>query len=273
MKSNGNLYCNYRIAVPVDYENVFSHFYYAENKSDEIITKRMLPPYQTILIFNFGTNVLLHFKQKTQIEIHKCLIFGTIKKAFDYSLPPRSKILIANFKDDAFNRFFGKTLLAENSLLNPDELLNENCFTALWDDLSKISNVNQQVNYFLKFCRPYLRQRNSIVEQLTNFKEQSLNPIKIIASANNQSERNIQINQKKYFGYSDKEINRYHRFLKAVKYIENISSKTSKEDWFTIINECGYYDQSQLINDFKYYIDLSPTKYLKFLQDICNSSN
>lgn len=273
MKSSSNLYCNYRIAVPEDYKNVFSHFYYAENKSDEIVTKRMLPSYQSILIFNFGANVLLHFKQNTLIEVNKYLIFGTIKKAFNYSLPAQSKLLIANFKDDAFYRFFGQALLAENSPVNPDELLNENCFTSLWNELNGISNVSQQVNYFLKFCRPYLQQRNSIVEQLANFKEHSLNPIKIFASVNNQSERNIQLNQKKYFGYSDKEINRYQRFLKAVKYIENITLKASKDDWFTIINECGYYDQSHLIHDFKHYTDLSPTKYLKYLQDICNSSN
>ena len=273
MPSSNETYNNFRIAVPTDYEDVFSHFYFAENLSDKTVVKTLFPSYQTILIFNFGTKALLHSKQNMQIEIDKCLVLGTIKKAFDYSLPPQSKILVANFKDDAFYRFFGNALLAENLPINPDELLNENCFTALWYELGKISNVNQQVNYILEFCKPYLRQRNTIAEQLTNFKEQSLNPIKAIASDNNQSERNIQINHKKHFGYSAKEINRYQRFLKAVEYIETIASKASKEDWFTIINECGYYDQSQLINDFKHYINLSPTKYLKFQQDICNPSN
>lgn len=273
MPSSNETYNNFRIAVPTDYEDVFSHFYFAENLSDKTVIKTLFPSYQTILIFNFGTKALLHSKQNTQIEIDKCLVLGTIKRAFDYSLPPQSKILVANFKDDAFYRFFGNALLAENLPINPDELLNENCFTALWYELGKISNVNQQVNYILGFCKPYLRQRNTIAEQLTNFKEQSLNPIKAIASDNNQSERNIQINYKKHFGYSAKEINRYQRFLKAIEYIETIASKASKEDWFTIINECGYYDQSQLINDFKHYINLSPTKYLKFQQDICNPSN
>ncbi|MFT3902575.1 MAG: AraC family transcriptional regulator [Niabella sp.] len=266
-------YDNFRIAVPTDYENVFSHFYFAENQSSETITKTLLPSYQTILIFNFGTKALLHSKQNTQIEIDKCFVLGTIKKAFAYSLPPQSKILVANFKDDAFFRFFGNALLTENLPVNPDELLDENCFTALWYELNKIDSVNEKVNYILEFCKPYLRERNAIAEQLTNFKEQSLNPIKTIASDTRQSERNIQINHKKHFGYSAKEINRYQRFLKAVEMIENIASKSSKDDWFTIISECGYYDQSQLINDFKHYLNLSPTKYLKFQRDICNPVN
>ena len=92
----------------------------------------------------------------------------------------------------------------------------------------------------------------------------------ISASQHHQSERNIQTIHKKHLGYSAKELNHYQRFLRAIELIQDIASKSSKIDWFKIINECGYYDQSQLIHDFKNYINLSPTKYLKFQQDICN---
>ncbi|MDN3596841.1 helix-turn-helix domain-containing protein [Zunongwangia endophytica] len=270
MKQNGETYNNFRIAVPTEFKNIFSHFYCAENKSNETITKTLLPSYQTIFIFNFGTKALFNSKQNTQIEMDKCLVLGTIRKAFQYSLPPQSKILVANFKDDAFYRFFGNISLANHSPIHPDELLDENCFTSLWYELEKNDNAEGQVNYILEFCKSYLQPRDKIAEQLINFKGQSLNPIKAIAIDNEQTKRNIQIKQKKYFGYSVKEINRYKRFLKAIEYIENIASKASKEDWFTIINNCGYYDQSQLIKDFKHYLNLSPTKYLKFQQDICN---
>lgn len=270
MQKTDDAYHNFRIAVSEEYQDIFSHFYYAENSTTNTVTRTLLPSYQTILIFGFGTNSLLHSRQNTLIEVEKCLVLGPIKKAFDYSLPPQSKILVANFKDDAFYRFFGATPFAENLPVNPDELLNENCFTALWYELDKIANVNQQVNYILEFCKPYLRQRNAIVEQLAKFKNQSLDTIKAVADSVNQSERNVQINHKKHFGYSAKEINRYQRFLKTIAYLEKIASKASKEDWFTIINECGYYDQSQLIHDFKHYINLSPTKYLRFQQEICN---
>lgn len=48
-----------------------------------------------------------------------------------------------------------------------------------------------------------------------------------------------------------------------------MASTSKKIDWFEIINKCGYYDQSQLIHDFKHYLNISPTKYVKFQQDIC----
>jgi AraC-like DNA-binding protein len=122
----------------------------------------------------------------------------------------------------------------------------------------------------LDFCKPYLQQRNPIAEQIASFDGDNQSPIKAISAENNLSERAVQLNHKKYLGYSAKEISRYQRFLKAIQLIQTIATDTSKIDWFEIISECGYYDQSQLIHDFKHYLNLSPSKYLKFQQDICN---
>ena len=269
MTESENKYTNFRIAVPTDYEDVFSHFYFAENKTSDIITKTLLPSFQTILIFTFGAKSILHSKLDTELAIDKCLVLGPIKQAFDYSLPPNSQILVANFKDDAFYRFFGNSSIAEHLPINPDDLLDENCFTTLWIELNKRNDINLRVSCILEYCKPYLRPRNVIAEKLANFTDETLNPIKSVASQQNQSERNIQLNHKKYLGYSAKEISRYQRFLKAIELIQNIASTSPEIDWFDIINECGYYDQSQLIHDFKHYINISPTKYLKFQQDIC----
>jgi hypothetical protein len=60
-------YNHFRIAFQADYENVFSHFYFAQNLSDETITKLLFPFYQTILIFNLGRKVSLTSRQNTQI--------------------------------------------------------------------------------------------------------------------------------------------------------------------------------------------------------------
>jgi AraC-like DNA-binding protein len=270
MIENSPEYNNFRIIVPKEFEEVFTHFYFAENKTSETITKTLLPSYQTILIFNFGEKPFLHSKQNTRNTIDKYLMIGPIKQAFEYSLPPNTEILTVNFKDDAFYRFFGNAAIAENVPMNPEDLVNEDCFSILWHELSKINDVNDKVNHILKFSESYLVNRNEISKQLANFKEQSLNPIKYVASQNSQTERNMQLHQKKHFGYSAKEYNRYERFLKTIELIQNLTSTTSKIDWFDIVENCGYYDQSQLIKDFKYYINLSPTKYLKFQQDICN---
>lgn len=268
-----DLYNDFRIPVPTGFEKVFSHFYFAGNTSDQTITKTLLPSYQTIFVFSFGSNVLLESTQNTQLTVDKCLVLGTIKRAFTYSLPPGSSILVAALKDDAFYRFFGSSPATENLPIDPCGLVDGNCFTALWYELNKIDNPDEQVRYILEFCRPYLREQSGVAQQLLDYGEGSLSPIKTVATHNSQSERSIQIKQKKYFGYSVKELSRYRRFLKAIKLIEDMASKGAKEDWFRIIHECGYYDQSQLIGDFKHYINLSPTRYLKFQKEICNPNH
>ncbi|TCD03193.1 helix-turn-helix domain-containing protein [Pedobacter psychroterrae] len=270
MKENTFGYNTFRIPVSPAYQEVFSHFYFAENKSSEIITKTLLPSYQTILIFSFGAVPSLKSGQNTLIDVENCLMLGPIKHAFEYTLPAGAEILTVNFKDDAFYRFFGNAAIAEHVPINPDELLNEDCFTVLWHELNKLDRIEDRVNHILKFSDPYLIYRPKVAEQLANFSQQALNPIKAVADQNNQTERNIQLNHKKHFGYSAKELGRYQRFLKAIDLIQTLAKNASKIDWFEIISECGYYDQSQLIHDFKHYINLSPAKYLKFQQDICN---
>jgi AraC-like DNA-binding protein len=264
-------YNSYRIAVPSPFEEVFSHFYFARNNSGKAITQTLLPSYQTIMVFSFGSSAFFKTQHNDEVAIGKCFVAGPIKQAFDYTLPPEAEILVANFKDDAFFRFFGNAAITQNIAVNPDDLLNENCFTLLWSELRKITDNEDRINHLLDFCKPYIRNRNQIADQIAGFDNSNLSPVKEISEKNQLSERAVQLKHKKYFGYSAKEINRYQRFLKAIQLIQAIaSSNNAKMDWFEVIDECGYYDQSQLIHDFKHYLNLSPSKYLKFQQCICN---
>lgn len=264
------LYNQLRISVPTEFESIFSHFYFAENNSDQPITKTLLPTFQTILLFCFGESASMKTKENTIISVDKCITFGPIRHSFEYTLPPKTSILVANFKDDAFYRFFGKAMMSNHFAIHPDKFLTENCFTDLWYELSQINSTQEQVNHILNFSKPYVQDQDSTSQLLSNFKDENLNPIKAIAEKTNQTERNVQLKQKEKFGYSSKEINRYNRFLKAINIIEKEIENQNKVEWFTIINECNYYDQSQLIHDFKHFLNISPSQYLKFQQDICN---
>ncbi|SOE23403.1 AraC-type DNA-binding protein [Spirosomataceae bacterium TFI 002] len=253
-----------RIAVPEAFGTIFTHFYHAENKSTQAITRTLLPNFQMIMVFIFGTPVQLISENNSQINIDKCIVLGPVKKAFEYTLPIGSEMLVANFKDDAFYRFFGKVTLSDKLPTNPDELLEQNCFTHLWH-LVKNANHSDRVNLILDFCSPYLKSSETAFK---HFKEDYtvFNPIKAIAQETNQSERTIQLNHKKYFGFTAKEKVRYQRFIQA---IELLQTPTQETNWFDIIDACGYYDQSQLIHDFKHFIGHTPVQYLKFQKEIC----
>ena len=262
-------YNGYRITVPTEFDEIFSHFYFAENKSKDPIIQTLLPTFQSMMVFSFGAPLALITKEKEEISMGKCLILGPIKQAFTYVLPSGGKMLVVNFKDDAFFRFFGTASLMEHQ--HPDDLLNDNCFTMLWTNLNKIDSINDKVTHLLDFSRPYIKNRHSLTEQIIALGNTAISPVKEISNKQKLSERAVQMNLKKHLGYSSREIGRYMRFLKAVELVQQLASDHNPVNWFEVIEECGYYDQSQLIHDFKYYLDLSPSKYLKFQHGICNS--
>ncbi|REC61007.1 AraC family transcriptional regulator [Chryseobacterium pennae] len=272
MKSDNQTYHHYRLPVPKEFETVFSHFYFAENNSTGPITKTLLPSFQTIMVFNFGTKARLVSSAQSEIEVDKCIVLGPIKSAFEYTLTPGAQILVANFKDDAFYRFFGQAFLSDHLPIHPDEAMEENCFTYLWHQLNDIPNISDKVDCILDFCRPYLKLQDSTSALLANFKDDTLNPIKSIAEETGQTERNVQLMHKKHFGYSAKEVSRYKRFVKAIRQIEQVLLSSKNVDWFEVVDQCGYYDQSQLIHDFKHFINLSPKHFVRFQQDICQAS-
>ncbi|KFF24655.1 helix-turn-helix domain-containing protein [Chryseobacterium vrystaatense] len=265
-------YHQLKISVPQEFESVFTHFYFAENSSSASVTKTLLPSYQTIMLFCFGKNAFMTTLENTVAEVNKCVVLGPVRQSFDYTLPPGSSILVANFKDDAFYRFFGKAMISAKGT-HPDELLQDNCFTELWHQISEFASPQEKTRYILEFCRPYLQDQDETSRLLSNFDSTALNPVKAIAEKKRQSERNIQLKQKEQFGYSSKELARYSRFLKAITLIEKEQENSKKIEWFTVIDECGYYDQSQLIHDFKHFINMSPSQYVKFQKDICRSGS
>lgn len=271
MEENEQGYINFSISVPEEFQNVFSHFYFASNTTDQPITKTLYPSFQTIMIFNFGTKAFLISRLDTKLTMDKCLLLGPIKQAFEYTLPVGSEILAANFKDDAFYRFFGNVPLSDHLPFNPDHLLDENCFTHLWHELEKVNDVTEKVTSVLEFCRAYLKPSESNFEPISNFGDENnvQNPVKAIARETNRSERSVQLDYKKFFRYSAKEVQRYNRFLEATELIQTMVTQDIKPDWFEIIGRCGYYDQSQLIHDFRHFINLTPKQYVKFQHDIC----
>lgn len=265
-------YHQLKISVPQEFESVFTHFYFAENSSSGSVTKTLLPSYQTIMLFCFGKNAFMTTLENTVVEVNKCVVLGPVRQAFDYTLPAGSSILVANFKDDAFYRFFGKAMISSRGT-HPDELLQDNCFTELWHQICNCASPQEKTAHILEFCRPYLQNQDETSRLLSTFDNISLNPVKIIAEQTGQSERNIQLKQKEQFGYSSKELARYSRFLKAITIIEKELESGNKIEWFAVIDQCGYYDQSQLIHDFKHFITMSPSQYVKFQKDICRSGS
>lgn len=266
MESNEQELISLTHSVPAEFASVFSHFYTAANTTDEAVTRTLLPSFQTILIFSLGTAPTMQTMDSDLLTVDKCVVLGPVRRAFQYTLPPGSEILVVNFRDDAFYRFFGQVMATGSAPVNPDALMEENCFTALWQLMKNLDGTEARIQAILEFARPYMRERSLVPSLLIRQLESADDAVKVVAGQTGLTRRSIQLEHKKVFGYSNKELARYSRFLKAV---ELTSGLTGKADWFGIIDLCGYYDQSHLIADFRHFLGLSPTQFLRFQLQVC----
>jgi AraC-like DNA-binding protein len=264
-------YISRRLPVPPEWDEVFSHFYYAANRSGKPVKKKLLPTFQTILVFSFGPAAQLLPGEATPVSVEKSMVIGPIKKSLQYVLPSGNEILVANLKADTFYRFFARSLRSrQDMMLHPDELLEKHCFSDLWQELAEIPSVEKKMEKILAFSADYLRKREAASEELLQATDDAaINSVKQIAGKIEKSERTVQLNYKKYLGYSEKELNRYKRFQETIFFINNTYKPGHEIDWFEVIHHGGYYDQSHLIHDFNYYIGISPKQYLKLQEEMC----
>jgi AraC-like DNA-binding protein len=266
MRDHNENYCERRIDVPSEFGDIITYFYSALNISGSDIRKTLVPSFQTIMVFSFGSAV--SFKAGgDSLVLDQCLVLGPIKQPIEYTLPAASDMLVINFKDDAFYRFFGPALMSGLVAAHPDQLLQQNCFSQLWFRL-KDETAEVRAALILDFCRPYLKCREISFQDISTEASdyRLVNPVKAVAQKTGQSERNVQLNHKKYLGYTAKEKGRHERFMKAMLLLQ---SPGEKVDWLEIVETCGYYDQSQLIHDFNHYLNLSPGRYIKFQAEVC----
>lgn len=265
-------YITGHIAVPEEWDEVFDPFYYAANYQQEAVRKKLSPTFQTILIFNFGAPGVFYLSPDEPLTVEKSMVIGPIKLSHDYVLYPGTDLLIANFKLDAFYRFFGRHLQSYTDFMqHPDELLGDHCFSNLWQELKRLPDMQQRVNRLLDFSAAYLLERDKGSEDIVAGSDPDgvISPIKEIAGKQGQSERSIQLKYKKYLGYSAKEISRYQRYKKALAWLQERAAQGGDIDWFEMIHEFGYYDQSHLIHDFNHFLGVSPAQFLKLQSSIC----
>ena len=258
---NGNRY-----TVPAEWDAVFTHFYHGENTGKSEITKILLPDFKPLLVFNFGSP--MQIVGETEHVITDVAVTSPLKKVVQYSMSPGSSLLVANFKDDAFYRFFGIAMPAGHLFIHPDKLIGSKCFSLLHGQLKSFTEPEAKINYLLNYAKAFIADSTGLFTDTSE--PEYFNPIKVIAQKSGLSERSIQLQYKKQLGYSAKELTRFARFQKVLSSPCLHLPKGEKVNWFDVIETFGYYDQSHLIADFKYYVGLSPLNYLKLQQEFCN---
>lgn len=258
------------IDVGAPLNEVVKHLYCIRTPENfDTLVQRLSPNLEMMLVFNFGKPVRISFGdgifQEQRME--KMAVIGPLRKMLNYEVFPDTSLIAVVFNADGFYRLFQLPVDSLNgeTVVDPDELLGISGFRQLWEELDKLTGLEQKVDLLKEYGRLFIQNTEDASVPLLNgigyFQRESVQPVRAIAMDSDLSERTIQLRFKKYLGYSPKELLRFIRFKKVINQI--LQNKNNQVDWYCLIDEFGYHDQSHLIKDFHHYLGTTPQKFVK----------
>jgi AraC-like DNA-binding protein len=260
----------FHINMEAPLNEVIAHIYCIQTPQDfEKTDQHLSPNLEMMLIFNFGKPVNVSFadEQHTGLKIHKAAIIGPLRKMLNYELLPESNLLVIVFNADGFYRLFQVPMngLGEEMVTDADKLLQTTGFLDLWTRMNDVSSQTGKIELLKVYVTAYIKEAESastpLLHSIPYFNNPSMQPVRAIAMDSDLSERTIQLRFKKYLGYSPKELLRFLRFKQVIHSILN--KENTEVDWYGLIEEFGYHDQSHLIKDFHHYLGTTPQKFVK----------
>lgn len=241
-----------RFEVHEKLSGVLSHFYAITTPREGVY--HLSPSLEMMVVFNFGAPVSFSFDDRDILDhtIERIGILGPLRRMMNYELKTDFDLLILNFVYDGFYR-----------------LLSEAAHTArldeIWNRLAPLPGPVERVaaltDYLLAVISPVEEAAKPLLENVDEIHNPAVNPVKVMADKASVTERTVQMRFKKYTGYSPKELLRFLRFKQVMAFI--LARPKGKIDWFDLIVQYGYHDQSHLIKDFKYYTGVTPKQFIR----------
>lgn len=230
---------------------IVKHFYALQTPADlSTQIARLSPNYEMLLLFNFGEPFKISFATAPPSQlVEKIAILGPIKKMLNYEVKGGTDFIATIFNLDGFYRTH-----------QPEHSYND-----LWDTLKGITALPDRIEVLSEYILSVMQASEEGSLPLLNgvpyFNDPSIQPAKAIAADADLLERTVQLRFKKYVGYSPKELLRFLRFKQVINSLEQ--NPAPEIDWFGLIHDFGYHDQSHLIKDFQHFLGTSPQTFIK----------
>ena len=232
-----------------------------ENKAEEPVRTVILPDNSIVLAFQSGAPVyeLISGKPTVLPRVHIC---GQLTQKKEYLREPGSKSTLIKFQPwqvglliNGLHEFTDQNIelnsLAnsklEERLLN-DEILADNIGSLLSDIVNNYKNIDKSILNALLIIKKTKGQIK--VEELAY---QVCN-----------SKRNFERKFREAIGLTPK------KYITNARFRHSVSLLLSDEDLTGISYDCGYYDQSHFIHDFKSITGVAPESYPSLIRPIEN---
>jgi len=227
---------------------------------------RLIPSNHVSLFINTGNPITVYpnCNKKKPVIIHQGWLKCLHERPYGIELGEYTRSLSIRFKPCAA---YSLTLQPMNLLSNkiiPSEELKISKFSNLYDEFASITDtdkIEKLVNdYLVTHLKPEIFDRPKVSKALQIMQDlKSEVRLPFLAKEVGVSTKHLNSLFNKYLGLSPKKFGCIMRFNELVPQIAN----RKYDDWMSVVENFGYYDQSHFIRDFKKFTGLTPTEFIK----------
>jgi AraC-like DNA-binding protein len=263
------------VYIPASPLNQFiDHFYYYTGFNPEHSVDRFLPDGEVQIIFDLTDYPKYIYDNQTLKEIQSCQnVWFSGFRTEPITIPSgkESEMVIVQFKKGKAFPFLSEPMQHLTNLVVDAELVLKTEILNIREGLLEAATPMQKFKELEKklvHCYRSQLRGNPFVEFGIQKILEAPNQCSIreISGKAGYSQKHIIKLFKENVGVTPKEFLKVIRFQKAVQQVE----QQAVVDWSTIAFDCGFYDQSHFIADFKTFSGFTPTEYVRQKGDFLN---
>lgn len=264
-----------KIRIPTHPLSQFiDHFFYYSGYNPEHSVDRFLPDGEVQIIFDLTDYPKFIYDNETLKEIQSCQnVWFSGFRTEPITIPSgkESEMLIVQFKKGKAFPFLIEPMQNLTNFVVDAELVISLKILNIRERLLEASTPFEKFQVLEKhLLKVYLKRlkENPFVDFAVSTIVATPNQcsIKTISDKVGYSQKHIIKLFKEHVGVAPKEFLKVIRFQKAIQQIENRVSV----DWSQIAFDCGFYDQSHFIADFKHFSGFTPSEYMQQRGDFLN---
>ena len=228
---------------------------------DKVYHQRIVPNGFIELIFYYH-DLPEYLRRKSTIK-SKAVLSGQQDEYYDIAVSGNMQLFSIIFKPQSARLFFG---IPASELYNqsiPAEYIFKDAIDKITEKLNQSKDVQSKVQIVEAFLlKQIVRNRDFQLNRITDSVGEinvakGIKNIETLASRACLSRKQFERTFSDFVGIAPKKFLRVIRFQHAI-YKQQIKSIESLSQ---LAHECGYYDQSHMINDFKRLTGLTPNQY------------
>ncbi len=257
------IFTPYQAAEPIA-PYIEAIFHYKDFVPDHSI-ERVVPTGHVFIIFELDGIERHTFDNETlrpNANYTRAWICGMHRNYFSISAHENSEMFVIQFKPHGSYPFLHVAADMLNELIVPaHEVIDDSLYT-LRDAMRQTDDTAEKFSaaehWLLSRFDPEKLPPVELLDFIQHLQEEPVDSLNALIDAYPASQKSLIDQFKKFVGLTPKYYQRILRFNDLLKRIQN----KDQISWTEIANECGYFDQSHFIKEFRHFSGFNPKEYI-----------